>query len=85
MTTEALKHYKGEREGGGREIKNRMKMNRRRMKEEQESFDSGHVTTSIRKEGEKEIVMGVRIRQEEDEVINDYEIATMTSVMDARR
>lgn len=30
----------------------------RRMKEEQESFDSGHVTTSIRKEGEKEIVMG---------------------------
>lgn len=44
-----------------------------------------NVTTSIRKEGEKEIVMGVRIRQEEDEVINDYEIVTMTSVMDARR
>lgn len=35
-----------------------MKMNRRRMKEEQESFDSEHVTTSIRKEGQKEIVDG---------------------------
>lgn len=33
-------------------------MNRRGMKEEQERFDSGHVTTSIRKEGEKEIATG---------------------------
>lgn len=60
-------------------------MNHRRMKEERERFDSGHVTTSMRKEGEKEIVIGIRMRQEEDEVINDYGIATMTSVMDARR
>jgi len=60
-------------------------MNHRRMKEERERFDNGHVTTSMRKEGEKEIVIGIRMRQEEDEVINDYGIATMTSVMDARR
>lgn len=47
MTTEALKHYKGEREGGERkrgnregetEIKNGMRMNHRRLKEEQERF-----------------------------------------------
>lgn len=60
-------------------------MNHRRMKEERERFDSGHVTISMRKEGEKEIVIGIRMRQEEDEVINDYGIATMTSVMDVRR
>lgn len=51
-----------------------MKMNRRMMKEEHgRVLIVGHVTTSIRKVGEKEIVvMGVRMRQEEDEVIDDY-------------
>lgn len=67
-------------------------MNCKRMKEEQENFDDGHATSSMKRgerEGEEErdweIAMDIRIREERDRVIDDYGIATMTSVMDARR
>lgn len=65
-------------------------MDSRRMKEEQESFDGdGHATSSIRKrerkrfgdnDGRKDVREGKGYRD-----VDDYGIATMTSVMDARR
>lgn len=58
-------------------------MNSRRMEEEQDSVDGG-ICYKWYERRDWEIAMDKRIREEKDGIIDDYGIATMTSV-DARR